>query len=790
MISMKYGMRWEMTILLISSYEEWLTVRHPLKIAFPGSDIEYLDTDTASTAKEIKGIWENLSKEAYEYIYVINPLWFKTITKTVKIKHLYGTPVRDYLGECSLILLPPVYQYLTDPVGWKQWLCPIEKEPVRVEETLAYDLNWLDSDLSLDLETTGLHPKRDKIVAFSIGVSKEEAIALPFKGNRELLEKIIKEGTGKLIIHNAAFDLSFLVQEFFPNDWITPYQVLFPRVEDTKLIAWLSLNSVVRPDLSLKALAQPYLGDWSQGVEHTGIITDKYLQYAKKDAQAVWYVYEQYSVDGQEYLYEEILKPALFDVVQMQLTGLPLDMDRVHQAEVDLIVIQDALHDKIKQHPIIQSRTRALREEWVISTNKKLKKKRVTYGDAQVEFNPKSSVQLRELLYGVLRLPVPEVTKKGLPSTSQDSLKTLKESTDREDIKELLTHILSWAENEKMLNTYFPVFKEAWSEAGHHFLMGHFNLGGTVSGRLSSSEPNLQNLPATGTAHAPLIRSLFKPPEGWWLVGMDFDSLEDRISALLTKDPNKLKVYTDGYDGHSLRAYQYYRNQMPDIEDTVESINSIKDRYPAFRQASKGPTFALTYGGSWKALVRVCGLSEEDSLRIESAYHDLYKVSDQWVQDQVDKGWTEGCVRGAFGLKVRTPLMASILRAERGSEELQKERRTAGNALGQSWCLLNSRACTEVLRKAREQGFQHDVLPCAQIHDASYFLIRKNPELLWWWVQVMEHAARWQEAHEIQHPEVHLSGSCVLYEPDWGSDIPLTGLNSIESLKRRIEYVL
>lgn len=76
---------------------------------------------------------------------------------------------------------------------------------------------------------------------------------------------------------------------------------------------------------------------------------------------------------------------------------------------------------------------------------------------------------------------------------------------------------------------------------------------------------NLQNIPSTGSIYAKLIKSCFKAPKGWIFSGADFASLEDRISALTTKDPNKLKVYTDGYCGHCLRAYAYFSEQMPDI---------------------------------------------------------------------------------------------------------------------------------------------------------------------------------------------------------------------------------
>ena len=67
------------------------------------------------------------------------------------------------------------------------------------------------------------------------------------------------------------------------------------------------------------------------------------------------------------------------------------------------------------------------------------------------------------------------------------------------------------------------------------------------------------------------IDSLYEQEPGWVLIGADFSSLEDRIAALTTKDPNKLKVYEDGYDGHCLRAYAYFKDQMPDIRQIPEN---------------------------------------------------------------------------------------------------------------------------------------------------------------------------------------------------------------------------
>jgi DNA polymerase-1 len=119
----------------------------------------------------------------------------------------------------------------------------------------------------------------------------------------------------------------------------------------------------------------------------------------------------------------------------------------------------------------------------------------------------------------------------------------------------------------KILDSFIPVFlNKTILKEDRVYLHGNFNLGGTVSGRLSSSRVNLQQLPSSGSVYAKPIKKCFQAPEGWLMVGADFSSLEDRISALTTKDPNKLAVYEKGYCGHCLRAYFYWKDKFPNIE--------------------------------------------------------------------------------------------------------------------------------------------------------------------------------------------------------------------------------
>ena len=131
---------------------------------------------------------------------------------------------------------------------------------------------------------------------------------------------------------------------------------------------------------------------------------------------------------------------------------------------------------------------------------------------------------------------------------------------------------------------------------------------------------------------------------------------------------------------------------MPDIEDTLESINSIKSKYKHLRQESKGPTFALTYAGTYRTLMSKFGFSEERAKKIEAKYHELYKVSDEWVKAHLDQASKDGYVTCAFGLRLRTPLLKQVIKGtSKTPYEAEAEGRTAGNALGQSWCLLNNR---------------------------------------------------------------------------------------------------
>lgn len=338
----------------------------------------------------------------------------------------------------------------------------------------------------------------------------------------------------------------------------------------------------------------------------------------------------------------------------------------------------------------------------------------------------------------------------------------------------LLESIVEITKAQKIVNTFIKAFKtkSILHGDGLYYLHGNFNITGTQSHRLSSSNPNLQNLPS-GSTYGKLIKNCFISPPGQVMCGADYASLEDRISALLTKDPAKIKVYTDGYDSHCLRAYAYFKDQMPDIVDTVESINSIKKKYDQLRSDSKMPTFLLTYMGSWKGMMEQGDFTEQEAKAIEKNYHELYGVSDKWVENKIKQACITGFVPLAFGGRLRTPILAQVIFGDRMPYKAHEEARSAGNALGQSYSLLNSRAAIEFMNKVWESKYRYEIKPIAQIHDASYYIGSATVGCIKFINDNLGRAMSWQELPEIMSDDVKLSGELDLFYPSWKKAITL-----------------
>ena len=813
--------------------------------------IEYEQGRKKSSASFIKEFYKEevvpyIQEYKIKYILICDADYFKVLAKVSKTEPWLGYILDDYLQEGKVLYLPSFKQVFYDPVRVKEriQIClsalhrsdlKTYEEPgkgiihsasyPRLRDAIEVFLKNLLKipKLTCDIEAFSLKHPDAGIGTITFCWNKHEGVAFPVdyvadgtrKTNepvRDLLRWFFQNYQGTLIFHNIAYDVYILIYQLYMKNLLDTkgllngLNILLKNWEDTKLIAYLATNSCSGNNLSLKYLAQEYCGNYAQ--EEIGDITkiplDQCLEYNLTDGLATWFVYEKYwdrmIQDNQLDIYQKIFKESTKDIIQMQLTGLPLDMNRVLEVEKILQEDQNNALSRIVNSEIGKNFTQLIKEEWVIERNKKLKTKKVTLADCKEEFNPNSNLQLQKLLYKELSLPVIEKTTAGAPATNADVFEKLVHHTKNQEVIDILQALIDYKAVNKILTAFIPSFKNAYlGPDGWHYLFGNFNLGGTVSGRLSSSGPNLQQIPATGSKYAKIIKSCFKAPEGWLFIGLDFNALEDHISALTTKDKNKLKVYIDHYDGHCLRAYSYWKSLMPDItealkkepEKEVEIINSIKSKHKDLRQRSKGCTFALTYAGTYRTLMKNFGFSEEEARHIEKQYHELYKESDEWVQNQLNQASKNGYVTCAFGLRVRTPLLKQVIRGTaKTPHEAEAEGRTAGNALGQSWCLINNRAGIEFNNRVRQSKYANFIKPCAQIHDAQYFLIKDDINVILWTNKYLVKAVQWQNDPIIWHDKVHLGGEVSIFFPDWAHELVIPNECSAVQLESLVNNYL
>ena len=619
---------------------------------------------------------------------------------------------------------------------------------------------------------------------------------------RKLLRKFFDTYKGKITYHGSTFDVKVLIFELYMDSEFDNFDgmmlgldTLYHNIDDTKQIAYLATNNTAKNELGLKHLAHEFAGNYAQGDinDITKIPLTDLLKYNLIDGLATNYVKAKYwpvvLTDQQEEIYRTIFMPSIPVITQMELTGVPICKEATRQAQRTLEAVRQEHTQKLLGTSWVKQCLLKLRQNESDVMHAKWKAKTAPIEHFNyIVFNPNSPNQLQVLLYEVMGLPVVDKTDTGAPATGKDTLLKLKEFLDGSDESKLIIDsLIEIGAVAILLDNFINAFltKSVWHpKLQSWFIHGNFNLGGTVSGRLSSNNPNLQNMPNTGNKYAKIVKACIRAPAGYLLVGADFNALEDRISALTTRDPNKLRVYTDGYDSHCLRAAYYFRKHMPDIDvDSVESINSIATKYKQWRQDSKPVTFLLTYQGTFIGLMNNCGFDRATALEIEASYHEMYKVSDDWVQSKIEQACKDGYVTVAFGLRLRTPLLKQVVYGSaKMPYEARKEGRTAGNALGQSYGLLNNRAAIELKSRLDPTKYRTRILPIMHIHDASYQLVKNNLENVHWLNTHLPECMKWQELPEIQHDVVKLGGSLEIYYPNWTKEYAIPNGATIQEI--------
>jgi len=754
------------------------------------------NTSTKIIAKTAKAYLDKLIgkiPESASKLIIADSNYFKFITKKLKVSDHYGSIILgEYTGyeKYQCVYVPNYKSLFKQPdnsrlidIGLKTIAGNKQNLVIHSQEygfQYGSDRELLDSlyqypVLATDIETTGLSLEAE-VVSISFAWSKHDGIAIDLSiTGIHYLKEFLETYKGRLIFHNGLFDAKILIRSLWmesPTDYAGMLKGLsyFKNFDDTMVLTYLAKNSTTAISLKLKDVALEYVGNYALELENiTKYSKKEILKYNLIDALATFYVWEKYYDEIQSRPYREIFHPSLPTLLKMMLVGLPMDSNRVDEVHSILKAKAKVLNEQIQENKHVKDFTKILQEETCKIANSKLKKLVKTVDDfSDVQFNPSSHIQLGSLLFEHLELPVLDKTKKGAPSTGADVLKDLANHTTAIETLDLLDCIQELADVEKINGTFIKAFMQE-----KDFLHGNLKLGGTQSGRLSSNSPNLTNLPAHGSM-GKLVKSCIVAPDGWLFAGADFSALEERIGAILSNDPNRIKVYTDGMDGHSMRAYKYFSDQMPDIDpDDVDSINSIEKKYPELRRRSKGPTFALQYMGTAYTLHKRTGFPMDQAQQIEKAFKELYKVSEDFNRQNKTLMEDNGHVECAFGLKLRTPIISKCVLGNSSTPyEADKEARSANNAITQSWGMLLNRAMNATNDRIEASGYSSYILPCNMIHDAGYFLVKHEARYIQFLNDVLIQEMQWNDDDLIRSKDVPMKASLELGK-SWDSLVPL-----------------
>ncbi len=317
------------------------------------------------------------------------------------------------------------------------------------------------------------------------------------------------------------------------------------------------------------------------------------------------------------------------------------------------------------------------------------------------------------------------------------SLKVWYEETDRQEVKDFIDTIRRYSELVKIRNTYvFSVLEKTVDGRIHP----KFNVIGARSGRLSSSDPNYQNIPAHSD-EAKKVKRITKAPEGWVLSGTDLSAAEMRYTVVASGDEKMAEVFNSGLDSHGSVA--------KDIFNLPCEINEVKKLYDKERQIAKSCAFLSIYGGQASALAATAGITETRAEEILSNYFNTYIGIGDFLEKTKDYIRIHGYSKSMLGRKNRHPNVP-ILNGKIGQDltqeelqEMEKGIRVGVNATIQS---VSSDGMLFAVCGIQDEidELQLPMQIINVIHDAVYVLIRED------FVQegqaiIIKHLTKWPE---------------------------------------------
>jgi len=608
---------------------------------------------------------------------------------------------RDLEFRTLLDRLPAPPKEAAGPAQLRLFPQPAPKpQPARVEGAgLAYEtvtqpeaLRRLAERLrggpfAFDTETDSTDPLRARLVGLSLAVAPGQACYLPvghtegpnlpLEAVREHLGPVLGDPQVPKYAHHAKYDMEVLARHGLPVQGLA---------FDTMLAEWLCNPS--SQNLGLKNLAWVRLGEemttitqlLGKGKEQTTmdrVPVAEAAPYACADADMTFRLVPLLEKELEEKeltaLYRDVELPLVDVLMAMECNGILLDVPYLRQMAEELA---ERLRD-------LEARIYEL----------------VGYA-----FNVNSPAQLGEALFERLHLPRQGLrkTQAGHYSTSAEVLEKLRGLHPAVDL------ILEHRQIAKIKSTYVDALPELVNpETGR--LHTSYNQTGTVTGRLSSSEPNLQNIPIR-TELGRRVRRAFRAEEGWLFLSADYSQVELRIVAHVSQDPAMLQAFARGEDIHASTAAAIYGVPLQAVT-------------PEMRRVAKTVNFAITYGATGFGVAQQSDLTPEEGAKLVEAYYRTYPRVRDYVERTKKMAREQGYVQTLLGRRRYFPEFRATERVHRN--RLNAAYRMAINAPIQGTAAdIIKLAMIRLHRALREQGLRTRMT--LQVHDELVFEVPKD----------------------------------------------------------------
>jgi DNA polymerase-1 len=462
--------------------------------------------------------------------------------------------------------------------------------------------------VAFDIETTSLDTKEAKLVGFSFAFDEEKAYYVPVAHNylgvgeqvdlKDAKEAILKILQAKVVGQNLKFDFGVL-KEYFQIDLPIAHG-------DSMILAWLlEPGSKVGLDFLAKKFFNydmvSFKDTVKKGEDFSSVDINEACKYASEDAWMSLKLYNKFMQMFKMASLDKLLDEA--KSVEFPFINVLVDMESVG-IKVDTLKLKE-LKSKLSSS--------------LANLSQKI------YELAGEEFNIRSTKQLGNILFGKLMLKGAKKTKTGY-STNEAVLNSLKGE------HEIIEHILSYRERQKMLSTYVEPLLKLASKNSQSRIYTSFLQTGTATGRLSSKDPNLQNIPVR-SALGREVRSAFVAKKGYKLLSIDYSQIELRLLAHFSKDRALLEAFANDKDIHLETAIRLFG----------EEEGAKK------RNFAKSINFGLLYGMGSRKLSQELGISASEAKEIINNYFLAFPTVKGYLEQIQEDAKRQGYVETLLG---------------------------------------------------------------------------------------------------------------------------------------------